>query len=61
MFVGFHALFLKIVLATLYYISIEYLNAYTIIVVTLKINAPNSFFQDEPKFFYIILDFSTSF
>ena len=34
MFVGFHALFLKIVLATLYYISIEYLNAYTINVVT---------------------------
>ena len=30
MFVGFHALFLKIVLATLYYISIEYLNVYTI-------------------------------
>ena len=24
---------------------------------TLKINAPNSFFQNEPKFFYIILDF----
>ena len=23
---------------------------------TLKINAPNSFFQNEPKFFYIILD-----
>ena len=24
---------------------------------TLKINAPNSFFQNEPKFLYIILDF----
>ena len=25
---------------------------------TLKISAPNSFFQNEPKFFYLILDFS---
>ena len=28
---------------------------------TLKINAPNSFFQNEPKFFYIILDFFNKF
>ena len=28
---------------------------------TLKINAPNSFFQNESNFFYIIFDFSTSF
>jgi len=28
---------------------------------TLKINAPNSFFQDELNFFYIILDFLNKF
>ena len=28
---------------------------------TLKINAPNSFFQNEPKFVYIILDFFNKF
>ena len=28
---------------------------------TLKINAPNSFFQNEPKFFYLILDFFNKF
>ena len=28
---------------------------------TLKINAPNSFFQNEPKFLYIILDFFNKF
>ena len=28
---------------------------------TLKISAPNSFFQNEPIFFYLILDFSASF
>ena len=28
---------------------------------TLKISAPNSFFQNEPKFFYLILDFFNKF
>ena len=28
---------------------------------TLKINAPNSFFQNEPKFLYLILDFFNRF
>jgi len=28
---------------------------------TLKISAPNSFFQKKPKFFYLILDFFNKF